>query len=173
MSATGLILTASLTIGLLAQSCDTGGLTIDDLSDTVTVTNASASQTAMVLISTSQGRGQVVLPPGASKTFTTIAAAKYTVEVGALGGAATADYQASLLELRNDFMDLSINPAGSGATIETALAALVTVERALHQLESNGLQACSHTIVTGADNHATMTWTAPGGMGGLWDLSCA
>jgi hypothetical protein len=173
MSATGIILTAGLTIGLLAQSCDVGGLTIDDLSDTVTVTNASSSQTAMVLISTSQGRGQVVLAPGTSRTFTTIAAAKYTVEVGALGGAATADYEASLVELRNDFMDLSINPADSGATVETALAALVSVETALHQLESNGLQACSHAIANGAGNHATMTWTAPGGMGGLWDLTCA
>ncbi len=172
MSATGLVLAVGLGIGLLAQSCDVGGFTIDDVSDTVTVTNASASQAAMVLISTSQGRGQLFLPAKTSRTFSTIAATKYTVEVAAMGGAATTDYQGSLRELRADLIDLSIDPGDSNATPETALAALLTVERALHQLESNGLQACSHAIVSGGGNHATMTWTAPGGMGGLWDLSC-
>ena len=171
MAPLGLLLAASLALSFLAQSCDIGAFSIDDVSDTITITNASTSQAAMVIVSTSQDSGQLVLAAGQSETFTALAATRYTVEVASLGGAQSAGYRASLVTLRNDLEDLSINPGDSGVTPEAALGEVLVVTRALQQLQATGLQSCSHALVAGADNHATLTWTTAG-LGDLWVLDC-
>jgi hypothetical protein len=172
MSTIGLLLAASIGLPLLVQSCDLGGFTIDDVSDTITNSNASTSQTAKVSISTGQDAGHLVLGAGQSRTFTALAAARYTVEVTSVSVAEAAGYKKSLLSLRDELLDLSINPGDSAARPEDILDQLVIVTQALQQLQATGLQSCSHALVSGADNHATMTWTMPGGLSGLWVLSC-
>ncbi len=172
MSRLGLLLALGIALPFIAQSCDIGDFTIDDVSDTVTVTNASAKHPALVIVTSGKDSGQLVLGAGKTETFSTFAATKYAVEVASIGGAEAAGYEQSLIDLRDELVDLSINPGDSAATLDAVLEQLVLVTRALHQLETNGLQRCGHAIVTGGANHATVTWSSAGGIGDLWVLSC-
>ncbi len=56
--------------------------------------------------------------------------------------------------------------------MDAVLSGLLTVQTALGQLQASGFQACSHSVTLGGTNHATMTWTSPGGLGDVWELSC-
>ena len=172
MSPFGLLIALGLAVMLSGQSCDLGGFTIDDVSDTVRVTNAS-DKPALVIIQAGQDSGHLILPPGASRTFIALAATTYTIEVASPNVGQASAYQRSLVDLRDDLVELSINKHDSAATPESALAELLNVNEALSQLKSNGLQSCSHAIVSGADNQATITWREAGGISGLWELSCA
>lgn len=168
----GLLLTLSLAFGVMAQSCDVGDFTIDDVRDTVTVTNASTSQDALVLISTSLGKVDTRLAAGGSQTFGTLAAATYTLQVWAPNDPSGTTYRQSLVELRAELVDLSINARDSSATPESALAQLLLVQSALEQLHgSKSFQTCSGKITAGVENQATITWTQPTGTG-FWVLSC-
>jgi hypothetical protein len=172
MSPLALLGALSLVIMLLSQSCDVGGFTIDDVSDTIRITNASTDASAMVLVSTSQGAAQLVLGPGQSRTMRSLVATTYTLRVAPLDNSPLSDYRRSLQELRDDLVAISLGQADTVAAPEEVIAALAQVTTALSQLDSNGLQSCSHSIVAGADNHATVTWVDSAGMSGLWDLSC-
>jgi hypothetical protein len=157
---------------VLLQACDVGGFTLADVTETLTITNASADQAAVVLVTFSDASSDFRLAAGASKTATVVGATDYTVEVLAPDLAAGASYQAQLLQMRSELIDLSINPGDSGATFESALAQIPAVDAALAQLHgSKTSQSCGHAAVLGGRNRVTMTWTTPG-VGGLWDLSC-
>ena len=175
MTPIGLFLAVGLTIGVAAQSCDVGdtGFTIDDLRDRITVTNASTDEDAYAYVSTSLGERNFHLAPGSSETVLTLAARKYTLEVYGPEDPSGATYKQSLVDLRDELVGLSINPADSAATPESAMEALLVVEKALHQLRgSQTFQSCSGAIKHGVDNHASATWTSPGGISGVWVLSC-
>ena len=168
----GLLLTLTLVFGGVAQSCDVGGFTIDDLRDTVIVTNASTSQEAQVLLSTNLGRVDAIVPAGTTTTFGIMAATTYTLQVWAPDDPSGATYRKSLLDLRDELMDLSINPGDSSATPVSALAQVLLVQTALQQLHgSKGSQTCSGKVTTGVESRATVTWTEPTGTG-FWALSC-
>jgi hypothetical protein len=172
MSPLALLGALSVIVMLLSQSCDLEGITIDDVSDTIRVTNASTDTPVMALLSTSQGAGQLILRPGESRTMRSLAATTYTVQVASLDGPRVADYRQSLIELRDDLVAISLGQADAVASPEDIVAELGRVTTALAQLESNGLQSCSHAIVASADNHATITWVVAGGISGLWEISC-
>jgi hypothetical protein len=168
----GLILTLSLAIGVLTQSCDVGGFTIDDIRDTVTVTNTSTSQDAFVHLSTSLGKVDTRLAAGTSATYGVLAATKYRIDVWAPTDPSGVTYRQSLLDLREELVDLSINPRDSFATPESVVAQLLLVQSALKELHgSKSVQTCSASINPDGNNTATITWTQPTGTG-FWVLGC-
>jgi hypothetical protein len=172
VSPAGLLLALGLGIGVMAQSCDVGGFTIDDVSDHVTVTNASSGQSALVLVSTSLNRGQLVLTPGQSRSFTVLAATKYAVEVAPLSAPSGTSYAASLIELKARLEDLAKSPGAGPADIANAVTDLWLVDAALKQMNPIGMQSCSHSLTSGVDGQATLSWTEATGGIGLWVLNC-
>lgn len=163
-------LLALLAAVMLVSAC--GDYTIADFADTITLTNSSTSHSALVLLSTSQMQTQVVLATGKSQTFQSIAATKYSVQVASAGVETAANYVARLHDLRDELVGLLVSPGDSGATPEAVLIEIVRVQTALQQINPLGFQACTHAIVTGASNTATMTWASSGDQAGFWDLSC-
>ena len=169
----GLLLTLTLAIGFLAQSCDVGGLSIDDVRDTVTVTNSSPNEDALINLSTRIANVDSRVAAGASASFGVLATKTYTLEVWAPDDTAAATYRQSLVDLRAELLDLAINPGDSGATPEAAFAQILAVQTALEQLHgSKGFQTCTGSITTGLESQATISWSQPTGGAGFWVLSC-
>jgi hypothetical protein len=78
----------------------------------------------------------------------------------------------SLLDLRSDLVDVTMNPDPSGDTFGKVVARLSIVQSALDQLHtSSSVQSCSRPIKTGVASQATLTWTTIGGTG-IWSLNC-
>jgi hypothetical protein len=176
MPSVGLVLALGLTIGLAAQSCDVidTGLTIDDLTDHIVVTNASVDQDASLRVTTSVSSLDFDLASGTSGTLSGLAARKYTIEVFAGNDPSGLTYRQRLVELRDKLVTLSLHPENPSADVAGALLELSTVEAALEQMhESAGSQTCSAPIKTGVDGKVTVTWN-PAGLGGagVWALSC-
>ena len=172
MSTVGLLLAFGLSTGLMAQSCDIGDFTIDDISERVVVTNASTTEEAPVLMTFDGGRFEVNLPPGGSRTFRTLGTVRYSMTVYATGTLPEQSYRQSLQDLRSQLQDLSLTPEAPPAAISDALTNLYLVQTALAELHGdNYSQTCSNKIGTGTESHATATWTEAGGSG-VWVLSC-
>lgn len=170
MPSLGLAVALSLTIGLLAQSCDVGDFTIDDLQDTIIVANASASQKAFVKVTADQSSVRVYLPPGADATFVTLVASDYSVLVQPADTGLAAAYHDRLLELRDRLQEMSLTPEAPGSDVASAVTDLYLVQQALSQMDA-GNQTCRGKIKSGVDNHVTINWTNTGGTG-VWVLSC-
>ena len=172
MNAAALVLVAALVSPIIAESCDLGTMTLDDVTETLTVTNASASQSAVVLVTFSDASSSFRLDAGASKTSTVVGADEYSIEVLAPAQPAGTSYESSLLQIRNDLVGLVADPGDSGATLEGIVFALDEVSAALDQLHGSKMsQSCSHAAAPNGRNHATVNWTTPG-VGGLWVLTC-
>jgi hypothetical protein len=168
----GLLLTLSLAIGLVAQSCDVGTFTIDDVRDSVTVTNASPTRDAVIQLSTTIANVDSTLPAGSSSTFNVLAAATYNLRVWAPNDPSGASYRQSLIDLRAELVDLAVNPGDSSATPESAITQLLLVQAALKELHgSRSFQSCSGTIKSGLETQATITWMEPTASG-FWVLTC-
>jgi hypothetical protein len=169
----GTLLALGLGTFVLLQACDVGGFTLADVTETLTVTNASTTQDALVLVSFSDASSDFRLAPGASKTATVVGATDYTIEVLAPDLPAGASYETQLQTLRGHLIDLSLAPlALVGPAVQAALAELPAVQTALNQLHgSKTSQSCSHATTLSGHNRATMTWRDLG-IGGHWDLSC-
>ena len=167
-----LLLAAALISPVIAESCDVGNITLEDVTETLTVTNASTSQSAVVLVTFSDARSSLRLAAGASKTATVVGADSYEIEVLAPALPADTSYEAALRQTRQELLDLVANPGDSGATLETVFDDLGVVATALDQLHGSKMsQSCSHGAAENGHNHATVTWTTPG-VGGLWVLTC-
>ncbi len=172
MNTAALVLVAALVSPVIAESCDLGTLTLDDVTETLTVTNASASQSAVVLVTFSDASASFRLDAGASKTSTVVGADDYTIEVLAPALPAGTSYESSLLQIRKDLVDLVADPGDSGATLEDVVFAFDEVSTALDQLHGSKMsQSCSHAAAPNGRNHATVKWSVAG-VGGLWVLSC-
>ena len=172
MNAAALVLVAALVSPVIAESCDLGTMTLDDVTETLTVTNASASQSAVVLVTFSDASSSFRLAAGASKTSTVVGADDYKIEVLAPAQPAGTSYESSLLQIRKDLVSLVADPGDSGATLEGIVLALDEVSAALDQL--HGLEdepELQSRCRAERRNHATVTWTTPG-VGGLWVLTC-
>jgi hypothetical protein len=176
MTLLGLFLAASLSIGLAAQSCNVGGtdFTIDDLSDHVVVTNASATEDATVNVSTALGSVDLDIPAGTSGTAWFVAARTYTLKVVASDDPSGLTYRQGLLDLRDKLETLSLHPENPSADVAGALVELSVVQSALQQMHgSRASQTCSATLTTGVDGKATVTWSTSGLSGtGIWMLGC-
>lgn len=170
MPSIGLAVALSVTIGLLAQSCDVGGFTIDDLQDSIVVANASASQKAFVMVTANTGTFRVYVAPGADATFVTLAASEYSVVVQPADSGLAARYHDRLLDLRDRLQEISLTPEAPGSDVASAVTDLYLVQQALSQLDA-GNQTCTGKVRSGVDNHVTINWTDTGGTG-VWVLSC-
>jgi hypothetical protein len=172
MNAAALVLVAALVSPVIAESCDMSTMTLDDVTETLTITNASASQSAVVLVTFSDASGSLRLAAGSSKTSTVVGADEYTIEVLAPALPAGTSYESSLLQIRKDLVGLFADPGDSGATLEGVVFALDEVSTALDQMHGSKMsQTCSHATATNGRNHATVKWS-DAGVGGLWVLSC-
>jgi hypothetical protein len=172
----GLALAVGVTLVFAAQSCDVGGtgFSIDDLTDHIVVTNASATQDVTVNVSTSLSSVDLDLPAGSSRTVGALTASKYTLEVFASDDPSGATYKQGLLDLRDKLVTLSLHPENPSADALGAVVELSSVETALQQMHADGFQTCNAAIKTGVDGKATVTWSASGLTGtGVWVLSCA
>lgn len=170
----GLLLAASLTLGLAVQSCDVGGtgFTIDDLTDQVVVTNTSTDQTAYAHLSTSLDERDFVLAPGGSATLKVLAATKYTLDVYAPADPSGATYTQSLLDLRSELVDITLTPEASVGTLARAVTELSIVELALQQMHgAQTYQSCGGVLKSRVAGQATITWTTAGSTG-IWSLNC-
>jgi len=157
---------------LVLQACDGVDFTLADVTETLTVTNASTSQDALVLVTFSDASSDFRLAPGAAKTATVVGATDYTIEVLAPNLPAGASYETQLQTLRGNLMDISLHPDLVGPAFQNALAELPAVQAALNQLHgSKTSQSCSHATTLSGHNRASMTWNDLG-IGGHWDLSC-
>ena len=159
-----------LLVVVLTQGCE--GMSIGDITAAtgrVIITNDSTNQTALARISTMIAHGQYLLAPGQSRTLTLIFDSTYTLEVASPDN--TSNYPQHLKELRAILVDFSLG-SGVVAPIGEVIDALTTVQQALNQINASGVQACTGKIIDGGTTHATMTYTTPGDLGGVWTLSC-
>jgi hypothetical protein len=158
---------------LLLQACDVGGFTLEDVTETLTVTNASTTQDAVVLVTFSDASSDFRLAPGAAKTATVVGATDYTIEVLAPNLPAGVSYETQLLSLRSSLMDLSLHPELVGPAFQAALVELPAVQTALNQLHgSTTSQSCSHATALNGHDRATIIWRDLG-IGAHWDLTCS
>lgn len=170
MPPVGIAVALSLTIGVLAQSCDLGDFTIDDFRDKIVVTNASAGQKGYVFVATDHGSFEFYLKPGGQVTVVSLAATDYTVQVEDGDAGVAIDYQENLIDLRDRLQQISLTPEAPGADVAGALTELYLVQKALTQMDA-GYQTCKGKIKSGVDNNVTINWTDAGGTG-VWVLSC-
>jgi hypothetical protein len=169
-----LLLALALLPGLLA-ACEGALFTLDDVTEKLTITNASASQSAVALVTFGDASSQFRMPPGTSRTATVIGATDYTIEVLAPDLPAGASYESQLIQLRRDLADLVGTPYLAGVSLETFVGEMDKVQAALEQLHgSKTSQSCTHATAPNGHNRATITFSLPGGMSsqGLWQLSC-
>jgi len=158
---------------LLLQACDGVDFTLADVTETLTITNASTTQDALVLVTFSDASSDFRLAPGAAKTATVVGATDYTIEVLAPDVPAGASYETQLQTLRGHLIDMSLAPDLVGPAFQAAMAELPAVQTALNQLHgSKTSQSCSHATTLSGHNRATMTWRDLG-IGGHWDLACS
>jgi hypothetical protein len=168
----GLLLSLSLAMGLVAQSCDVGDFTIDDVRDTVTVTNTSPTRDAFIQLSTTLANVSSHMPAGSSSSFNVLAATTYTLKVWAPNDPSGTTYRQSLIDLRAELADLAENPRDSSATPESAISQMLMVQAALEDLHgSKSVQQCSGAIESGVEGKATITWMEPTATG-YWVITC-
>lgn len=167
-----LLVVATLLGPIIAESCDVGSITLEDVTETLTITNASASQDAVVLVTFSDASSSLRIAAGTSRTSTVVGATDYAIEVLAPAQPAGNSYETYLRGIRTDLIDLVRNPGDSGATVESVFDNLQTVNAALAQLHgSKTSQSCGHDASPNGHNQATIAWTEAG-VGGVWTLSC-
>lgn len=174
MTRARLLLALALLLGLLA-ACDGQLFTLDDVTSKLSITNASESQSAVVLVTFVDASSEFRMPPGTSRTATAIGATDYSIEVLAPNLPAGASYEAQLIGLRKDLADLVGTPYLEGVSLETFLGEMDKVQAALEQLHgSKTSQSCTHATAPDGHNRATITFSLPGGMSGpgLWQLDC-
>jgi hypothetical protein len=137
-------------------------------------TNASATQSAVVLVDFGESNASFRMAPGAVRTATVIGASGYTVEVLAPDLPAGTSYQAQLVQMRADLLDYVGTPYLTGSNLDAFLGELDKVQAALAQLHgSKTSQTCSHEAAKSGHNQVTVTYSQPGGAGpGLWVLAC-
>jgi len=167
------LLALALTTGLVA-ACDGMAFTLDDVTQKLTITNASASQSAVVLVDFGESHASFRMAPGAVRTATVLGASGYTLEVLAPDLPGGASYQAQLVKARSDLLDLVGTPYLTGANLQAFLGELDKVQTALSQLHgSTTSQSCSHDAAESGHNQVTITYSLPPGAdSGLWELAC-
>jgi hypothetical protein len=169
------LLTLALIAGALS-ACDGAMFTLDDVTQKLTIANASDRQSAVVIVDFGEARASFRMPPGTSRTATVLGATDYTVEVLAPNLPEGNSYQAQLAQMRADLVDLAGSPYADTMGAEALLGEFGKVQAALAQLHgSKTSQSCAHKATPNGHNHVTITFAQPAGMAGpgLWVLDCA
>lgn len=169
-----LLLTFSLLTGIVAEECTTD-LGIDDFTDKVLVTNATAAETAVdaiVNVRFDRGRVSLTIPPGKTRTAVGIASTRYTVMVAAPSAPSRETYLRRLLGLRDDLQELSLSGYIGPNSLVQLFTELSDVQAALDQLSLSGdFQSCTGTI-DAAPSKVTLQWKKPLDDVGIWVLDC-
>lgn len=172
LSFKSLVVFALLT-GIFAQECSVGDLGVEDFSDTVTVTNASAVAEAFVVVKFNHGQVAMMVPPGKSRPATGLAATKYTATVTDPGSNTHGTYRDRLLALRSELLDLSLSVGASDSVVVAVWTELSVVQAALDQMTSSAkVQSCGGNIETGVESHVTLEWHSSLDGESLWVLDC-
>ncbi len=100
-----LLVVATLLGPIIAESCDVGSITLEDVTETLTITNASASQDAVVLVTFSDASSSLRIAAGTSRTSTVVGATDYAIEVLAPAQPAGNSYETYLRGIRTDLID--------------------------------------------------------------------
>ena len=168
-----LVIFVVLVAGVLT-ACDGMLFTLDDVSEKLTITNASTTQSAVVWVDFGDASSQLRMPPGSARTATVVGATGYRVAVLAADLPADQTYREQLLELRQTLVDLVDGPYTAGMDLVTYLGEVAKVEAALAQLHgSSNSQSCSHPAKPDGHDRVTITYATPGGIEpGVWQLDC-
>ncbi len=167
-----LLMAFSLMTGIFAEQCSIADFGVEDVSDKVTVTNASSVAWATVVLQFNHGQVSMEIAPGESRTAIALAATKYTVTVTGADDRQNVSYRDRLLDLRDDLLEILSSGASLGQ-LTNAATDLTLVQSALEQLsESSEDQRCGGTLKTGEVSHVTVNQTDTAGVT-VWVLDCS
>ena len=167
-----LLMVFSLLTGIFAEQCTIADFGVEDVSDKVTVTNASTVAWATVALRFNHGHVAMEVAPGESRTAIALAATKYTATVTGTDDPQNVGYRDRLLDLRDELLEI----LSSGANLDrltNAATELTLVQSALEQLsEDSEGQSCGGTLKTGEVSHVTVNQSDASGMT-VWVLDCS
>jgi hypothetical protein len=158
---------------LSAESCDfeLGGLINQPA--TITVTNTSTSETAVIAILADDVKSYPTLAPGQSATVKTNVGGRYEVRVVMTPENAT-EYRAQLTSLRR-LVEKQIDGSADSTDKVKLFTDLAGIKTAIKALEAANAAGCTGTIKLGADDEtqvaATVAWQTTSGAG-FWDIAC-
>ena len=167
-----LLMVFGLLTGIFAEQCTIADFGVEDVSDKVTVTNASSVAWATVALQFNHGQVSMEIAPGESRTAIALAATKYTATVTGADDRQNVSYRDRLLDLRDELLEI----LSSGASLDrltNAATDLTLVQSALEQLsQSSEDQSCGGTLKTGEVSHVTINQSDTAGVT-VWVLDCS
>jgi hypothetical protein len=159
---------------LSAESCDFELNGLINKPAAITVTNLSASETAVVAIIADDVKSYPTLTPGQSVTVKSNVGGTYQVRVVMTQENAT-EYRAELLSLRR-LVERQIDGTASSDEKITLFTNLAGIKAAIQGFESGNAAGCSGKVTQKTDEEvavqATETWQATS-VSGFRDTSCA
>lgn len=168
-----LLLAFGVLSGIFVDKCNLGDLNVAEVANKVIVTNASSGGDAFVEVSFDHNDVSWHVPAGASKTASGLAATKYAVHVLAPTSEMWLSYEDRLKLIRDELVEVSLDPATPPDKVLEAAAQLPSVVEALQQLQgSKFVQSCSGVIQSGVESHATVQFTKSEDGIGFWVLDC-
>ena len=172
MLSTKLLIAFAMVTGIAAEQCTMEDFSIQDVSSTVRITNASPDAWATVTLTFDHGQVSHVFEPGQSGTAIALASTTYTATVSGPENRANVSYRDRLLDLRNELLET----LSSGAAVDqigTVATDLAFVQSALQQLnKSTKDQSCSGMLKTGVVNQVRVNQTDASGVT-VWVLDCS
>jgi hypothetical protein len=163
----------SILTGIFAQECSLGDLGVADFADKVTVTNTSEKADAFVAVKFNHGQVTLYVAPGKSRTAIALAATNYTAKVTDPGTGDYGTYRQTLLDLREQLLDISTSGMASPSVLIDVWAELTYVQAALDQMTgSDKVQSCSGKLKTDVTSQVTVEWHEPQEGQPIWVLSC-
>ncbi len=167
-----LLIAFAVLTGLAAEECSLGDYTIQELSSTVQVTNASPDASATVTLTFDHGRVSKTLAPGQSETALALASVDYTATVTGPEDAGNVSYRTQLMDLRDQLLEVMSSAAGVDR-IAIVATNLGLVQSALEQLNRSAKnQSCGGLLKASATNQVRVNQTAVGGLP-IWVLDCS
>ena len=162
-----------LLMALAAQDCDldVGGLI--NKPGTITVTNISDGQTAVIAILADDVKSYPTLAAGGTASVETNVGGQYLVSV-VMTPENAATYRSELQSLRR-LVEKHVDGATDPAEKTRLFVDLAGIKAAIQALESQNAAGCSGTIGLNTDDAANVTatvrWSQTSG-GGFWDVTC-
>lgn len=163
-----------LLTALTAEECDLGDLgTMVNRPGTITVTNVSADQTAVIAILADDVKSYPTLDSGGSATIQTNVGGTYQVRV-VMTPENAAEYRAELVSLRR-LVEMRLDGTADPVAKTRLFLDLAGIKAAIQALENERAAGCSGRITLSTDEAAgvmaTVNWSATSGSG-FWDATC-
>ena len=163
----------TLLTGIFAQECSMGDLGVADFADKVTVTNTSEVAGAFVAVKFNHSQVTMYVEAGTSRTAIGLASTKYTAKVTNPGTGDYGTYRTTLLDLREQLLDISTSGQASPSVLIDVWTELTYVQAALDQMTgSDTIQSCGGKLKTDVAGQVTVEWHEPQEGQPIWVLSC-